>query len=372
MKITMFDGGNGDCILIQSSNTNILIDGGTADSFENWYSEIKDLGIIHALFITHIDNDHTNGIIKLLEKNKLENTPIQINNIYFNGIEQLFKDEYGSLIESVARESKIDSIKACFEEISGKKQIGFSEGTSLSYILKDIETVNCEPIHRDCEHNSFMIGDFNIEIISPKLSSLTKLKDAWKQILSERSVTKKILSKKHADAFETYTNYLNSQLISTFNISKKIYSTIDEYALSEYERDSSLANETSLSFLIKNEGKTFLMLGDAHIETIIDWMNNNTLSVNALKVSHHGSKFNIKKEFLELLDCNQYLISTNGKSHNHPDLEALARIAKFSQKEKTKIFINNEIENITKEIVDMFKTYEKSTEIIMNKKVISL
>ncbi|MCG3658056.1 ComEC/Rec2 family competence protein [Aliarcobacter butzleri] len=372
MKITMFDAGNGDCILIQSPNTNILIDGGTADSFDNWYLQIKDIGTIHALFITHIDNDHTNGIIKFLEKNKLEETPIQINNIYFNGIEQLFKEEYGSLIESNTREPKIDSIKACFENISGKKQIGFSEGTSLSYLLKDYDNVNSELIHKESEEKSFKIGDINIEIISPSLSSLTKLKDAWKRILSQRSVTKKILSKKHADAFETYTNSLNSQLTGTFNISKKKNSTIDEYALSEYERDSSLANETSLSFLIKCEDKAFLMLGDAHIETILDWMNNETLSINALKVSHHGSKFNIKKEFLELLDCNQYLISTNGKSHNHPDLEALSQIAKFSQKEETKIFINNKIENITDEIVDMFKTYEKSTEIIMNEKVLNL
>ena len=29
MKITMFDAGKGDCILIQSENTNILIDGGS-------------------------------------------------------------------------------------------------------------------------------------------------------------------------------------------------------------------------------------------------------------------------------------------------------------------------------------------------------
>ena len=74
MKITMFDAGNGDCILIQSSTTNILVDGGTADSFNNWYDEIKDIGTIDALFITHIDSDHTNGIIILLEKiNRLRN-----------------------------------------------------------------------------------------------------------------------------------------------------------------------------------------------------------------------------------------------------------------------------------------------------------
>ena len=67
MKIRMFNAGNGDCILIQSPTTNILIDGGTAGSFSNWNDHVKQLGRIDALFITHIDSDHTNGIIKLLE-----------------------------------------------------------------------------------------------------------------------------------------------------------------------------------------------------------------------------------------------------------------------------------------------------------------
>ena len=371
MKITLFNAGNGDCILIQSASTNILIDGGTSSSFEHWYPEIKRLDKLDAIFITHIDNDHTNGIIRLLEQNKQEEVPLEIKNIYFNGIKQLFSEEYSERDEDNVSNDKFDAIKASFEEIIGQEEIGFSEGTSLSYILKE-ENTNSTLIHNKTFQEPLLIGDFSIDIISPTLSSLNELKSLWKDILRERQVKKKVLTKNHTDAFETYINSLNNQLTTDYEVSGNNYSTIDEYASSVYEKDSSLANETSFSLLMKCDGKSFLMLGDAHIETILDWIGNERLSVDAVKVSHHGSKHNIKKEFLELLNCNNYLISTNGKKHKHPDLETLSRIAKFSKKESTNILINNNIADITDEIVDMFKNYTKSTVITMEAKEIYL
>ena len=372
MKITMFDAGNGDCILIQSSSSNILIDGGTAGSFDNWYEEIKKLGCIDALFITHIDSDHTNGIIKLLEKNKTDENPIEIKKIYFNGIEQLFSDEFGSLVECSELDDKFDSINACFEEVTERENIGFDHGTSLSYILSDTDNVNSTIIHDKTFDEPIKIGDFSIKVISPTVSHMNELKESWKEILIERKIKKKILTKNHTIAFETYINSLNENISEASEIADEIYSTIDEYANSEYKPDSSLANLTSLSFLIECEGRTFLMLGDVHIETVCEWMNGKELSVDALKVSHHGSKSNLNKEFLKLLDCNKYLISTNGKIYKHPNLETLSRIAKFSKKAETTIFINNNINHITEEVVDMFNKYKNKTIIKMGRKEVNL
>lgn len=366
MKITLNDAGNGDCILIQSDNTNILIDGGTGTLFDTWYPLIKELDKIDALFITHIDDDHTNGIIKFLEKNDKLKSPIEIKHIYFNGIEQLFDIP---IKESDQYDDKYDSIKACFDDIEGSNEVGFSEGTSLSYILKN-KKVNTNIIHNESFDEIMNIGNFTIELIGPNINSLEELKDSWEVILNERSIKRKILTKNHKNAFESYVNSLNEKLESEENISSEYFTDIDSYANSKYEKDSSLANKTSFSFLIKCNNKSFLMLGDAHIETVLDWLNkkDKVLSVDAIKVSHHGSKFNIKKEFLELMDCNKYLISTNGKKHHHPDIETLARIAKFSKKENTEIIINNNINHITKELIDTFTNYENKTNIIMNRR----
>ena len=52
------------------------------------------------------------------------------------------------------------------------------------------------------------------------------------------------------------------------------------------------------------------------------------LAIDAFKVSHHASQNNISTELLDLLDCRQYLVSTNGDHFHHPDREAIARIIK--------------------------------------------
>lgn len=53
----------------------------------------------------------------------------------------------------------------------------------------------------------------------------------------------------------------------------------------------------------------------------------NPLSVDYVKLSHHGSQHNTSPEFLKLIECQNYIISTNGSGHGHPDKRTLARIA---------------------------------------------
>lgn len=67
LKVKMHKAGNGDCLTIQTDNQFMMIDGGTAQSFDEWKNQI--IGVvdkIDVLIITHIDNDHVNGIVKLL------------------------------------------------------------------------------------------------------------------------------------------------------------------------------------------------------------------------------------------------------------------------------------------------------------------
>ncbi|TOM21659.1 MBL fold metallo-hydrolase, partial [Vibrio parahaemolyticus] len=91
------------------------------------------------------------------------------------------------------------------------------------------------------------------------------------------------------------------------------------------------------------------MLGDCHAENLLTWLDNNelnTIDVDAVKLSHHGSKKNINTELIERVITENYIISTNGKVHNHPDLETLAIIAKKSKSNLKKIYINYSIDHI--------------------------
>ena len=52
------------------------------------------------------------------------------------------------------------------------------------------------------------------------------------------------------------------------------------------------------------------------------------LHVDFAKVAHHGSRANISNELLDMIDCTNYLLSTNGGQGRsyHPTREALANI----------------------------------------------
>ena len=53
------------------------------------------------------------------------------------------------------------------------------------------------------------------------------------------------------------------------------------------------------------------------------------LKVDAFKVPHHGSKYNISKELLRMIQCDHYLVATNGNYFKHPEKVAMARIIKY-------------------------------------------
>jgi beta-lactamase superfamily II metal-dependent hydrolase len=43
-------------------------------------------------------------------------------------------------------------------------------------------------------------------------------------------------------------------------------------------------------------------------------------------LSHHGSKNNITPEFLELVDAEHFLVSSNGDKFKHPDAQAIESV----------------------------------------------
>ena len=59
------------------------------------------------------------------------------------------------------------------------------------------------------------------------------------------------------------------------------------------------------------------------------------MHVDAVKVSHHGSKNNITQEFLELVDAEHWLFSSNGDQHSHPDKEAVEAVIQGARRTPT-------------------------------------
>ena len=85
--------------------------------------------------------------------------------------------------------------------------------------------------------------------------------------------------------------------------------------------------------LAEFEGRRILLTGDAHPGVLTSAIKrlgaNKKLTLDACKLPHHGSKANVSRQFLEALDCNVYLFSTNGSHFKHPDRQAVARVIKW-------------------------------------------
>lgn len=340
---------NGDCISIETHSEFVLIDGGTAQSFSNWKGSIIGKDKIDSLIVTHIDNDHVNGIIKLLLHDDCPN----IEQFYFNGAEQLFGQLGDTHEPDRISDTKLKALAVEGSTTRNSEQIGYSEGSSLSYLLAK---KNCQcnvivdgtALYREkCQ--SFYVGSIKFSIIGPEKAALQDLKSDWEDKLNERRIKPKIISKAYYEAFEQYAKNLQGSVKNVVPITSSEETCIESLSNVNFEDDNSLPNKSSLSFLIESNGKRLLYLSDCDAKMVTSWLDDlelKNIEVDAVKISHHGSKNNTSLELLKRIVCNKYLISTNGKSHGHPDLEALARIAVVNKSSGAEIFLNYEVEHI--------------------------
>jgi hypothetical protein len=111
---------------------------------------------------------------------------------------------------------------------------------------------------------------------------------------------------------------------------------VDVLADAPFKGDAGVPNGTSIALLAEYGGAAALLAADAYapvlsasIKRLLEQRGKQRLKLDALKVAHHGSRNNLSVELLALVDCPQYLLSSNGDYFCHPDREAIARIVKY-------------------------------------------
>ena len=73
-RVTFFDVGKGDCILVEMGTRKVLIDAGYEETASSIFGEMKKLGVskLDGLVITHFDKDHVGGAAFFISKLKPE------------------------------------------------------------------------------------------------------------------------------------------------------------------------------------------------------------------------------------------------------------------------------------------------------------
>ena len=326
MEIKFFTVGCGDAISIRflgndAKYHNILIDGGTefgdlyTNALKRKLQEIVDKEeIIDLWIITHIDDDHIGGILRFIKDEQIrEQVDLTKTKFWFN---------YSN-----------------FDYDTGLKDnnlISVSQGIRLRDFLAQHSKIE-DAITSKCSQ---------IDFWGAKISILSPDNKKFNELVKKRENKKiKIRERKSIGLTSSQSNDYERKL--------------EDFDLSKFKEDSSDENGVSIAFLFEHKGKKILFLSDSHPSVIVKsliklgYSKGKKIVVDYMQIAHHGSKRNTNDKLLQMIDCENFIISADGyNKHNLPNKETLARILKNYPCSRTKFFITHK-NNLTDSIFDV-------------------
>jgi beta-lactamase superfamily II metal-dependent hydrolase len=302
LVIDMLPAGHGDCLVVTYGNPphRILIDGGTAPSYDDaltrYLQRHADAPLHFDLFIiTHVDSDHIDGAVIFLQDQ--QRLGVQLDEIWFNGWPQLPPGRgplSGEFLGALLPDDRWN--------------LHFAK---RAVVLPD----------KDGERGELPVvplpGGATLTLLSPTLKALRRLRSEWEQVVQEAG-------------YKAGDEQRSLELLAK---RKALHPRDRGVAL--YGGDNAVANGSSIAFLLEADGRSCLLTGDAYapvlhqaLETLRRQRGVERLAIDAIKLSHHGSVKNVSADLLAVVDCQRYLVSTNGDYFKHPDPDTLGLLAK--------------------------------------------
>ncbi|WP_176060970.1 MBL fold metallo-hydrolase [Paraburkholderia sp. BCC1876] len=314
--LTMLKAGNGDAIWLtfgtSEKQRHILVDAGPAKAQDAISQHVdllrgeKDCTVeIDLLIVTHSDGDHINGAYWLMRNQK--KLRIKIKSIWFNGYREIFGSDSLDLLGY----KKAEQLSALTEYLGIRHNEGFSG----------------EPVARagDDDFPCTCIDGLRLTVLSPTVERLKDLREDWSK------ATKKAPGKTYRETLKE----LESSADDTLGASSKPGS------------DNSPPNGSSIALVVEYEEAAVLLAGDAFagdIQTSLSRLR--TLrkvgQIDFFKLSHHGCVANITDSLVTCVAAPHYLISTDGATHNHPDVETFQIILRNRPSEESFFHFNYE------------------------------
>ena len=278
-KIKFLSAGNADSIVISYKNIDnqpchIILDSGEKNNFQLLKQELESLPHVNLLVITHIDNDHIGGLSELVNDATFFKKCF-IQSCWFNAYSKIKQPQQQSGL------------------------IGVKEGILLRDVLSQKLDIDLPFI--TTQTTPLDLCGAKLTVLSPDLDSLKKMLMHWQ--------VREPIGAKQSD----------------------YQKTIEELAQRKPPRfDNSTVNRSSIAFLFEYENVKILLLADSNPSVIVaslralDYSETQKLTVDYMKVSHHGSRYNTSPELLSFIDCRQFIFTADGLSN--PDKVVLARI----------------------------------------------
>jgi beta-lactamase superfamily II metal-dependent hydrolase len=305
-RIQMLPAGHGDCLWIEygdpGSPHRVLIDGGVKETYRDHLKpKIEGLAAADRRFelfvLTHIDADHIEGSIELLEDRE---NGADFGDVWFNGWHHL-PQEVLSVGQGIEFTAQIKERNLPWNTLFDEKAV---------MVDPDQPTLPAVTLP----------GGLKVTLLSPTPKELGRLKRDWDKELEESGLL---------EEFERV--FLSAEDSGDPSDSMDI----DELAASPFKKDGSKPNGSSIAMLAEFDEKRLLLAGDAHAPVLMESLRQLArerevaqIAVDAFKIAHHGSGKNLSNDLLNTVRCRNYLVSTNGDRFHHPDHKAMARIIK--------------------------------------------
>ena len=367
MRITAFEGGKGDCILLQSNQgKNILIDGGHVDPhFHRVFSykfnvaptlgQLREAGeILDLVCVSHIDQDHIGGIVSMLddefawrvfdhqsgqglEVDEPESPrPPEITGIWHNSFHELISKNRRAIKDVLAAAAPAslalgggpqshgsDFFARLGTSMKEAAQVSRRIGASQLAIPLNAE-FDGKLVMRRTNDEAFEIGDLVVSILGPTPKRLRDLRKEWNDWLRSAKGKRQIKEVKRNAAEDE--DALAAGDISGFLENTDLGPAVgDRNTVSE-------ENVASIVLMVEEDGKSVLLTGDARDDHIVDDLiatgfadEEGHAHVNVLKLQHHASENNFSIDFGKFVTADHYLFCGNGK-HKNPDLEVVERL----------------------------------------------
>lgn len=294
LKVTFLDVGQGDCIFLQTENgASYLTDGGSSSvSKVGKYRMIPFLKCqgasqIKAVFVSHADSDHYNGIAELLEQAELEG--IRVENLVLTDIADECRSEgYEELVELAGQNGITVQLLHEGQQLQDGELLFQCLHPSKGYRAEDLNETSMVLLVTYREFSMLLTGD----VQGAGEEHLTQELQDWK----EPGVT---------------------QMQDVIRISGEEES-MEEESMEEQSMEEQSIEDERIEEQIE-EKRPQNKMGANHTET----------ELTILKVAHHGSKNSTSEEFLKAANPKIAIISCGkGNRYGHPHEETLERLEK--------------------------------------------
>ncbi len=334
MRFEFLPAFKGDCFLIHAGTDSapvlILVDGGPTGTYEQHLRprlmELRDERglapdeplVIDLVIVSHVDDDHINGIIDLLREIRdavMAGEPplFEVRGMWHNSFDEIIGNKevplgtnqfgaasFAPLVGETETQREFDAGLLLQSVAQGQELRDLALSDELQIPLN--ETFDRLILTETGSLTTREVGGITFTIIGPRSQELEELREKHDDWLEEQKAKGKPITP--------------GSLLQALG------------------RDESPANLSSIVLLAERDGRTALLTGDARSDFILKGMkeiglipDGGEFEVDLLKMPHHGSDRNVDEEFLSNVTGPDYLFTGNGE-HGNPERKTFEMLLK--------------------------------------------